>query len=608
MFFVLQTPSTEKNAFLWGYSASRIGLAGLILIATLFLLLLALRDGLDQKWHIAIHQRARTFFSSPTRLLSAALILLAVALSAGYLTVFFFTPKSANLITTAPIFQRILPLVAWGLLMAVQLLALLYLVFPQSFRAFPHTTGWQIIQPVSIFTIASVSLFYMVDQIAGLGISKEVGFHYWPFVISLLLFLVLAVLQVKYRHTAWFHTTVFYLGSVLVFFVFYFLYISTAEYVNYIHTPAKAYFPELAEAFLGGRLYLESPSATMDLTFHNGQWYVAFPPLAALVMMPLVARYGTFGFSTVIFTITFAAISVGLVYAMLESLAKLGWSKLRTRDNLWLVLLFGLGTIHWYMSIAGKVWYISRILTVTFVTLAVVLALRKRSPVWVGLALGLAIGARPNIVFTWPFLLGITIQHLKERHDLHFKNVLKWSLLSGLPILLAVAGLLWYNFIRFGDWLDFGYATMNVGDNTAVVQAFGQFNPAFIWRNIHYMLFRLPHSSASCNGRWVPDPQGISIFVTTPALIYLVRSFRRAWWSIAAWVTILIQIGLLLTHTGSAWEFGYRFIMDFMIPMMALLAIGAGQRVSWLMRVLILAGVVVNFIGVLWYFGWWCPS
>ena len=53
-----------------------------------------------------------------------------------------------------------------------------------------------------------------------------------------------------------------------------------------METSAASYFNLLADAFLHGRLYLIDPPATIDLTLHNGQWYVPFPPLPALLMLP----------------------------------------------------------------------------------------------------------------------------------------------------------------------------------------------------------------------------------------------------------------------------------------------------------------------------------
>ena len=521
----------------------------------------------------------------------------------------FSTDITVNLISTPVIYQRLSPFLFWTFLFFFQFLIAFSITYRTVLFSSSASYSKWIVSRRLLWTIAIVSTFFqLIDQFADLNIGREIGFHFYVWITALLLALLLTYLNVNYQQKSWAKTASGITSASLVFFATYFIYVSTAESVNYMHTPSKAYFNDLADAFLKGRLYLESPDSTMDLTLFNGKWYVAFPPLAAILMLPLVAKYGPVGFSTVVFTIFFASISVTLIYLILKQLSKLGWSQLCNRDNLWLVLLFGLSTIHWYMSIAGKVWYISRILTVTFFALATLLAFKNRNPLWIGVACGIAMTARPNIILLWPFLLGIYTQHLKDQGKLNFLKVFQWAVLTAIPITLSVGGLLWYNYIRFGNFFDFGYTTMNVGVNIATIQTYGQFHPAFIPFNLKYMLLVLPKTSKSCGGRLVPNPQGISIFLTTPALIFLLKSFHRKFWVAGAWLALLLQVGLLSMHTGYAWEFGYRFIMDFMIPLIPLLAIAAGKRISWLFKALIVMGIFVNYLGVLWYFGIWCPA
>jgi hypothetical protein len=244
-------------------------------------------------------------------------------------------------------------------------------------------SGWIVTRRLLWAVAFASALFQLIDLLADLNIGKEIGFHFYVWFTALILALLLTYLNVEYKQKPWVETTREITSALLVFFAAYFVYVSTAESVNYMHTPSKAYFNDLADAFLKCRLYLESPDSTMALTLFNDRWYVAFPPLAAILMLPLVAKYGPVGFSTVVFTIFFAFVSVTLIYLILKQLSKLGWSQLHTRDNLWLVVLFAVGTIHWYMSIAGKVWYISRLLIVTFFALATLLTFKNHHPVWV---------------------------------------------------------------------------------------------------------------------------------------------------------------------------------------------------------------------------------
>lgn len=607
-FFIFRVPSLEASTGWFGFSASRLALgAGAIFLSILFFAL-GIILARQPAWLQRAAARFESLLASRETLLAIFSIGLFGLIVCGGIILAFSTSLTADLISTPLIYQRISPFFFWGFAAFLQSVIAFSIQFRTELFKQTPVSVWKALRPLAWLIFAATVVFVLTDHFAHLNISKEIGFHYLAFLSALALFLALSYIKEEYRDQAWAKKVCELCGAGLVFVSAYFLYVSTAESVNYMHTPSKAYFNHLAEAFLQGRLYLESPDSTMDLTLFNGQWYVAFPPLAAILMLPGVALYGANGISTVVFTIFFASISVMLVYLILNELSDLAWSRLSRSDNLWILLLFAFSTIHWYMAIAGKVWYISRILTVTFFSLAALLAFKKKSPLLVGAALGIAMTARPNIVLLWPFLLGIYAQHLQQSGGLRFSRLFKWSMLTAIPIGLCVGGLLWYNYIRFGNFLDFGYATMNVGQNTATVQTFGQFHPAFILYNLKYMFVSLPKWSESCGGKFIPDPQGISIFLTTPALFYLWKSFKKEIWIAGAWLAVLLQVGLLLMHTGSAWEFGYRFIMDFMIPLIPLLAVAAGRRVSWLFKVLIFLGIAVNYIGVLWYFGVWCPA
>ena len=64
----------------------------------------------------------------------------------------------------------------------------------------------------------------------------------------------------------------------------------------------------------------------------------------------------------------------------------------------------------------------------------------------------------------------------------------------------------------------------------------------------------------------------------------------------------MLLVTVLLLYYNTGWvQFGYRFSLDFMTPVLVLLAIGAGQRVSSPMRFLIILSVLVNLWGVWWF-------
>lgn len=381
------------------------------------------------------------------------------------------------------------------------------------------------------------------------------------------------------------------------------IYWGTARYFGHTTTPDVAYFNQLADAFLHGRLYLATPASTHDLTLHGGKWYVPFPPLPALLMLPWVAWQGVTSLNTVLFATIFGALNVTLIFLLLSALARRQWTQLSTVDNLWLTLLFALGCVHWYMATIGSVWFVAQICTVTFVALAVWLAIEGRSAWLVGLALALALAARPNVLLTWPLLLGIAATHLAaDGRRPSWGALLRWAIASVIPLMLVLGALLLYNQARFGHPLDFGYLTENVAEELAPnLRRYGQFNLHYLPKNVWAMWLAGPQWDSERNF-WRPDPEGMSLLLTTPALLYLARARRRSWLVLGGWVAFgLLLIPLLLYYNTGWWQFGYRFSLDFIAPVLVLLAVAADRRLSWSMRLLILVGVLVNFGGVLWW-------
>jgi hypothetical protein len=399
-----------------------------------------------------------------------------------------------------------------------------------------------------------------------------------------------------------------YLTALAIFVFSFVIYRAATFVVERPNTPAKAYFDLLADAWLHGRLYLTDPGQTHDLTLYQGQWYVANPPMVAVLMVPWIKMYTVAGVNTVIFSIVFGAANIALVFIILEMIAARGWTRLSTGGNLWLTALFGFGTVHFYLSIVGKMWFMSQTVTVTFLALAVLFAISSRPPWLVGMMLGFGIVARPNIALAWPLVFGIAAQIQKDATGrLDWRRLVGWTVLSGIPMAMGVAVLLGYNYIRFNDILDFGYLTENVADFMAGdLKKYGTFNTHFIRRNLQVMFLGLPEWDPICR-RVVPQQQGMSMFLATPALVYLVKSLRRSPWVLGAWGAVLALIAMISTYYNTgAWQFGYKYMLDFAVPVVMLLALAAGKRVSWLFRILIFLSIAINIIGVLWWYGKWC--
>jgi hypothetical protein len=442
-------------------------------------------------------------------------------------------------------------------------------------------------------------------------------------------------------------------------------YVATALAVGRTQTQSLAYFDALADSFLRGRLYLDPPPGTVDLTEHAGRWYVPFPPLPALLMLPWRAL--GLPIHSVWFSVLLAALNVALVYRLMcavcttrpaeigHEATRLGGHAARPSDQetsagggraranlesrgaptrrrhhrglgmpaassaICLTVLFALGTAHWYAAVDGQVWFLSHICALTFVLLAAVAAAERRSAWIVGILLGVAMLARPHVMLTWPLLLalgvfgwsygedraspaaaGLAVEGARRRLA---RARVRWVATSLAGPLIAAALLLAYNHARFADPLNFGYAAQNVGAEVrGDLLAFGQFHPRFIRRNLYYMWIATPLWDAH-GAALVPDHSGMGLLLTTPAIL-LIAALRRGS-ALAAGAAIslgLLLIPLLLYYNTGWRQFGYRFGLDFIVPMLVLLALATRGRFPILLPALTLAGIAVNAWGLMWWF------
>lgn len=389
-----------------------------------------------------------------------------------------------------------------------------------------------------------------------------------------------------------------------IFLITFFLYEHLLIWTGAANQSRYSYWNLLADEFLRGNLYLENPPHTHDLTLYQGKWYVPMPPLPAILMTPLAYLIGGENINTSDLSIFFSAINSIFVFLILEQLASRKWIKLSRVDLLLLVVLFAFGNPHLWVGIRGRAWFVSQILTVTFLALAVFAALKSWSPWWVGISIGLAITARPNGIMTWPFIFAIAMQILKEEHgSIRWKQIMDWSIKTMIPIGIAIAVLLIYNYARFEKFLDFGYTTIH-GDAVIVAnaQTYGIFSPHYIIRNLRAMLFYVP--AIQLGTRWpiLPSATGMSIFLVTPPLIYLFHHYERRWWILGAWASVFFNfILLVLYHNTGAHQFGYRYILDVIIPLIALLAVAMDQKIPWHFILLLLFSIAFNIYGAYWF-------
>jgi hypothetical protein len=226
----------------------------------------------------------------------------------------------------------------------------------------------------------------------------------------------------------------------------------------------------------------------------------------------------------------------------------------------------------------------------------------KKFPAWlVGLALAGGVMARPDVFLLWPALAAFTIQMDQDNGKIDWKRIIRWGIASGIPVALGAAFLLCYNFLRFGSFLDFGYNTINGWDLLLKrANEYGIFSPHFIPGNLYLIFIGFSfHLIAKCS-YYIIRGDGMNIFFTTPGIIYLFRKIKVNWWIGGCWCSIALLIALLsMYYNGGAIQYGYRYMMDFIIPIMMIIAYNAGKKISVPLRILILMSILINYYGII---------
>lgn len=428
---------------------------------------------------------------------------------------------------------------------------------------------------------------------------------FWLFVSNSFLILWL---KTKYKNLVHEKNVIYVVEQLItvsvVFVISFFLYSRFAMLIDWVNKSRHSFWDLLAEEFVQGRLYLTNPPLTHDLTLYKGHWYVPMPPLPAILMIPFVYFLGADKIDTIYFSILFSAVNSALVFLILKEINNYRWIQIPTWGIVLLSALFLFGTPHLWVGISGRGWFVSQILTVTFLALSIYSALKLRSPLLVGLFIAIAMMARPNSLMTWPFVAAISMQLIQENHgNVSWRQFIIWSMKTSIPIILAIIGLLIYNYLRFDNIFDFGYTTINgAADIVANAQTWGIFSTHFISRNLYVMFFEVPWINLS--GYWPIEPSGagMSIFLTTPALIYLFRYYPKKWWVVGAWVSIVFNVVLLsLYHNTGAHQFGYRYILDFLIPLITMLAVGFSNKIPWHFVLMVVLSIAINLYGANWF-------
>ena len=359
---------------------------------------------------------------------------------------------------------------------------------------------------------------------------------------------------------------------------------------NPFRVRSAAYFNYLADAFLHGQLYLRLiPKTIHDLSLYQGHLYLYWPPMPAVILMPLVAIFGA-GFSDVFFGVVVAALNVAVVAALLRAVDRAGLIRIGPGARALLVLFFALGTVQVILALFGKVWFTAQLVGLLFVGLAYLSAIYLKgmfSFLITGLLIACATLTRNHLLFTgiWP-AYHLIAKNWKDRPRLYL-----YMAAGVLPLLILGSLFLYYNDARFGSPFELGIRYHEMDRMfVADYRKYGAFNLHYLPVNFYYqyIFYPLPFRQNTLMGG--------SLFLLSPVFFYAFKGIFRGYRNPDVWLwvcSILATSIPILLLMGTGWvQYGPRYTLDFTIPLLLLTASGvqwgSTRMLAWLTAISIL--------------------
>lgn len=363
------------------------------------------------------------------------------------------------------------------------------------------------------------------------------------------------------------------------------------------------FFVPLAESFWQGRVYVtEMEGALHEMVSQEevdtgipeeprdgpGKFYVIYPPLPAVVLMPFVAFWGS-GTNQSAVSALIAALSVYVAGMVFRELG------LSTKKVMWMSILYGFGSMLWYHAVVGSAWYFAHVCALFFLWLAILSALRKYSLFLTGLFLGLAFLARFPVLLSLPFFVYVRRSDFVSSLKIHWKNLVLFGAGAGLCVgLLGV-----YNWVRYGRIDNYGYYLLEHRTyNLENEYAHGSYDLSYIPRHVEAMFLTLPDRSDSFP-YLVPDMWSMALWFVFPALVLAVFAPWNNAVVRASALAILFTLPASLFHGGvGASQFGYRYALDYMPFIVLIIAESMRRKLAFIHIFLILFSVLINMWGI----------
>jgi hypothetical protein len=351
----------------------------------------------------------------------------------------------------------------------------------------------------------------------------------------------------------------------------------------------------VADAWLHGRTWVEGyPPHYHDWITVDGKVHSPFGPTPAMLLVPFVWWWGT-ALNMNVFSMAVAGVNAALCWLLLLDV---GVGRRRAAMG---TLAFAFGTVNWFTAIIGTTWFLSHLCVELFLLLALREVFNRGRSILVGAAFGFAVLSRVNVATAAPAMLLLLIDRQTDRRGIGAffgLEAFRRAVLFGVGLALVLALELGLNYVRFGKPLETGYglaAQVYIANRT-----YGWYDWRYLPRHLYVSLFKgweyveeFPYLK--------PSPEGLSILLTSPILLYAFAAPWRDRTVRLLWLAVALTAAALFPYFYQGWvQFGYRYLLDALPYGIILVAMGlaGGRRAA--QTLILQLSVLSNALGVYW--------
>lgn len=325
------------------------------------------------------------------------------------------------------------------------------------------------------------------------------------------------------------------------------------------------HFSLLARSFLQGHVALtdSADSTWADTTAHEGKHYWPLGPFPAVLLMPFQFAAGLAGgfFYQGYLQIVLVGVLLALVFRVARRTG-FDWE-----DAGYLAFGFAFSTAFLGVALWPWSWYFSQVVTCALIFAAIAEMAGKRRALVIGTLFALCLATRATAALGLIWFVGEIL--LADKSG---KEKLRALAACALPCVVVLGLLLLYNYARFDNALEQGYANQIVPEHAASARSIGIFSVHHVPGNLYRLFLAGPVPITRDDSAFVltypfvaANPWGMNLLITAPCFLLLAGLTYRDATSRVLLLTIFVTALPILFYYGIGYrQFGYRYSLDFL--------------------------------------------